>query len=103
MLSGLPFFSVSRDRPTHHSTVRVFAEAGAEFNLVGEARTVRVDLRRGRQRRRSVRDRSVDSRFIRIKPDRAPICPDHQLRNWRVSLRKAPAIEDRDRLSRLDR
>lgn len=37
MLSGLPFFAVSRDRPTHHAIARVFADAGAEFNLVGEA------------------------------------------------------------------
>lgn len=37
LLSGLPFFAVSRDRPTHHAIARVFAEAGAEFNLVGEA------------------------------------------------------------------
>jgi DNA-binding transcriptional LysR family regulator len=37
MLSGLPFFAVSRDRPTHHVIARVFADAGAEFNLVGEA------------------------------------------------------------------
>lgn len=37
LLSGLPFFAVSRDRPTHHAIARVFAEAGAEYNLVGEA------------------------------------------------------------------
>jgi DNA-binding transcriptional LysR family regulator len=37
MLSGLPFFAVSRDRPTHHAIARAFAEAGADFNLVGEA------------------------------------------------------------------
>lgn len=37
MLSGLPFMAVSRERPTHHAIVRAFAEAGAAFNLVGEA------------------------------------------------------------------
>lgn len=37
MLSGLPFFAVSRERSSHHAIARAFAEAGAEFNLVGEA------------------------------------------------------------------
>ncbi len=37
MLSGLPFFAISRDRPTHHAIARVFADAHAELNVVGEA------------------------------------------------------------------
>jgi DNA-binding transcriptional LysR family regulator len=36
-LSGLPFFAISRERPTHHAIARAFSEAGADFNLVGEA------------------------------------------------------------------
>jgi DNA-binding transcriptional LysR family regulator len=37
MLSGVPFFAVSRNRPNHHEIARAFAEAHAELNLVGEA------------------------------------------------------------------
>jgi DNA-binding transcriptional LysR family regulator len=37
MLSGLPFFAISRNRPNHHEIARAFAEAHAELNLVGEA------------------------------------------------------------------
>jgi len=37
LLSGVPFFAVSRDRPSHHSITEAFAESGAELNLVGEA------------------------------------------------------------------
>jgi len=37
LLSGVPFFAVSRERPSHHAIVKAFAEAGAEFNMVGEA------------------------------------------------------------------
>jgi DNA-binding transcriptional LysR family regulator len=37
LLSGLPFFAVSRERPTHHAIAKAFADAHAEFNLVGEA------------------------------------------------------------------
>jgi DNA-binding transcriptional LysR family regulator len=37
MLSGLPFFAISRERSSHHAIARAFADAGAEFNLVGEA------------------------------------------------------------------
>lgn len=36
LLSGVPFFSISRER-THHALARAFAEAGAGFNVVGEA------------------------------------------------------------------
>ena len=37
MLSGLPFFAISRERSSHHAIARAFADAGAVFNLVGEA------------------------------------------------------------------
>lgn len=37
LLSGMPFFAISRDRATHHAIARAFSEAGADFNLVGEA------------------------------------------------------------------
>jgi len=36
-LSGMPFFAVSRERVSHHAIVNAFADAGAEFNLMGEA------------------------------------------------------------------
>jgi DNA-binding transcriptional LysR family regulator len=37
MLSGLPFFAVSRERPSHHMVAKAFADADAKFNMVGEA------------------------------------------------------------------
>jgi DNA-binding transcriptional LysR family regulator len=37
LLSGVPFFAVSSERSTYHALFNAFAEAGAEFNLVGEA------------------------------------------------------------------
>ena len=37
MLSGLPFFAIHRNRSSHHAIARAFADAGAVFNLVGEA------------------------------------------------------------------
>jgi DNA-binding transcriptional LysR family regulator len=36
-LSGLPFFAISRERVSHHALRNAFAEAGAEFNVIGEA------------------------------------------------------------------
>src|SRR6185503_18412688 len=36
-LSGLPFFAISRERVSHHALSNTFAEAGAEFNIIGEA------------------------------------------------------------------
>lgn len=37
MLSGLPFFAISRDRASHHTIAQAFADAHAKFNLIGEA------------------------------------------------------------------
>jgi DNA-binding transcriptional LysR family regulator len=37
LLSGLPFFAISRERASHHLIAKAFADAGAEFNQVGEA------------------------------------------------------------------
>jgi DNA-binding transcriptional LysR family regulator len=37
LLSGMPFFAVSRERPSHYTIAKAFADAGAELNLVGEA------------------------------------------------------------------
>jgi DNA-binding transcriptional LysR family regulator len=37
MLSGFPFFAISRERSSHHAIARAFTDAGAVFNLVGEA------------------------------------------------------------------
>jgi DNA-binding transcriptional LysR family regulator len=36
-LSGLPFFAISRERLSHHALRNAFADAGAEFNVIGEA------------------------------------------------------------------
>jgi DNA-binding transcriptional LysR family regulator len=36
VLSGLPFFAISRERASHHMIAKAFADAGAEFNQ-GEA------------------------------------------------------------------
>jgi DNA-binding transcriptional LysR family regulator len=37
LLSGLPFFAISRERASYHLIAKAFADAGAEFNQVGEA------------------------------------------------------------------
>jgi DNA-binding transcriptional LysR family regulator len=37
LLSGLPFFAISRERASYHMIAKAFADAGAEFNQVGEA------------------------------------------------------------------
>jgi DNA-binding transcriptional LysR family regulator len=36
-LSGMPFFAISRERVSHHALSNAFADAGAEFNIIGEA------------------------------------------------------------------
>jgi DNA-binding transcriptional LysR family regulator len=37
MLSGLPFFAISRDRASHHTIAQAFVDANAKFNVIGEA------------------------------------------------------------------
>ena len=37
LLSGQPFFAISRDRASHHLIAKAFADAGAELKLIGEA------------------------------------------------------------------
>ncbi len=37
LLSGLPFFAISRERPSHYAIAHAFAEAGAEFKVIGDA------------------------------------------------------------------
>jgi DNA-binding transcriptional LysR family regulator len=37
MLSGLPFFAISRERASHHTIAQAFADAHAKFNVIGEA------------------------------------------------------------------
>ncbi len=36
-LSGLPFFAASKERSLHHELARVFAAAGADWNVIGDA------------------------------------------------------------------